>query len=937
MPETTELTLKLTMQNLADPQIRALLAQLGLTDKQINQVQRDAAKLGREFEMTVARGAEKTSASLKRTGTAAQELTAKTSGLTRGLAALGFSWQGMLASLAAGGAVYGLKRAIGEVESFGMMVWRVKAIMGSTAPEAAGLVDALDDLGIEATQVARAVFFMQRNIAANSSVVKTALRDMGLDIGKLDSAPARFWAIVQALAAMDNEMKRAQYSQAIFGRGAINLQQILEMSREQLEELGKPGGVLAGVFTDEQTENVKRYHIAVQQLHDAFLALKTQALGPLLPYLSRFMDLLREGPIGPIVGPTEEGRHRFLWPAPPQPMPGTIAGLPPALTPGQRAIFEQSLAESKRMMAEGERGITLAVQAERDKRIVTLKAQLQKEGLDLATSLRFKEERERIYADYASKTARQIADYREKIRNEEIEKAAAGDARYMALLTGRANYQRVLFDQMKVLAEREGYVADPKAYIESLRPILQANLRKAERTGITEKQRLDALIAAEEISTLMTEKREAAKARGAELDKERNKWANELAEKSLAAAQDELSLVEKRASLEQQILSLREQAAGEARATWEAWITGEAATIREIGEMRQWLQTPAGGRRALEFEQSLARRLQELREAGRTPAYIKEYEDVTRSKFAVEQQEAAAQEVQRVWDNARTRIEDMFVNTFLNLRKEGLSAFEALGQGLLDMMLADWLRQKLGPVINEIALMTPEARGITLASEQAAPLFKAAIIEGAQAGALAFGGGIGTAAGAGGAATAAGFGALMALPTKERTAIAAKAPQGADTRRAQMLLQMSKWQAGAQVLGQLGIGGGMMEDISGGLGMGASVAALTANPYAIGAGFLLGFLGSRSRRRAQNEAQKRWMRQFLNTPEGFEIQAYLYNLSRAAQSSAGVLIGRQTIILQTALGTLPNRKAISEVGRQVWRTVNRQAEFQALTARATVG
>jgi len=474
------------------------------------------------------------------------------------------------------------------------------------------------------------------------------------------------------------------------------------LSREELDALGKPGGALSRVFTDEQTDNVKRYHIAVEQLHDNFLAFKAQALGPVVSLLEKMAKvgtitlggLTQPENLVPLLAPwnaTAQARIREALARGLPPAAKGVGPLPPAipgLTAGQRAIFEQSLAESKRMMADGERAITLTVQAERDKRIVTLKAQLEKEGLDLATSLRFKEERERIYAEYATKTAKQIADYHEKIRNEEIEKAAAGDARYMALLTARANYQRVLFEQMEALAKREGYVASPQAYIESLRPIQEAMLRRGARPGITEKQRLDALIAAEEISALMTEKREAAKARGAELDKERNKWALELAEKSIAAAEDKLSGVKKRMLLEQEILTLREQADAEARSSWEAWIAGETAVIREMGEMRQWLITPPGGRKALEFEQQLARRLQELREAGRTPAYIKEYEDVTRSKFAVEQQQAAAEEVQRVWANARQRIEDMFVNTFLNLRKEGLTAFEALGQGLLDIMLA---------------------------------------------------------------------------------------------------------------------------------------------------------------------------------------------------------------------------------------------------------
>jgi len=917
MPRAIETVIGIRLQDLASPALQQTLRNLGVAEKETLQLNRTIAA----------------------TAPAA-------AGGFRAMASSVWSFATSMRGLVAGGAiaglVYGLRNAMSQVEQFGMTVWRVQAIMGATSQEAAGFVDALDDIGMEATQIARAVYFMERNLGAAGNKLEQMLGTLGINIGTMKSAEERFWGIIKALGRMEDTQRRTSVAQQVFGRGALNLMQIMEMTTQELRELEQASqkSPLRNVFTAQMTQQVKDYHLALQQLHDTWLAFKAERLSPVMKFMTGIAQFLGGGGI-PDLWRTEAEEH---WRA--------VQALPPGwrrpaerrerLRPPTPAEEDALLRQRRTRALEAESGKRSAVIAEagrkaREEEMRATEKMHDQHQRNLLVQRRGAEAERRKRKEFGAEDARlaneRIAEYKKGIETQQ-----EAVSRLLGMRATELEIAKLITEERRLLGRltEDQISQEERAARNQLLYDLQRRQRQIEwmrlaKQGPREWAPTPGGIAPAGVGGMMMAGRKFAPEAPRELEnirKQIGEITNERLRGEKAAKEAHEAAIKRLAELPGGIQAARGLVRPlQDEAEIARWIQQETDDLREqeqirgrmlaralgieeeIYDLQQWLVTPEKMRPQLEEAQRIRDALKDMMDV---PEDLqRKWADLQWGKFFVKQAEDAADKQRQIWDKSRQDFEEMWTRAFLDLQTEGFGAITSLGRAMLSAELAARFKRGMKRTLDELTAMKlgprpPEevnllagntmVNAANIFAPAAATMLQAA---GIFAGAPVTGGAPGRKPGVG----APSVGALATIPpsaafSQAQLSAAAQAnvrmlayltgfappARGKPDARArysgQAAALTSQLATASMVVGLLSsfMGEEQAGAIQDVLGGAAGFAQLAPllGTAAWPLAVIGGVLGLFGRKKKKQQAG----RQMFNAPEQFEIQAYLYNLRR---------------------------------------------------------
>ena len=177
----------------------------------------------------------------------------KVTGFGNGLKDISFG----MAALGAAAVAAGYKVAQFLVKNLTAAVDRASELVDTADRLGVGL-ESLQNLrfiggrvGVEAEQISKALGFMQKNLG--NGAIREELASIGLDLQKISrlGADEAFMEIADALRLVSNENDRAALTTKLFGRGGLELNNILKLGSEQMRQMAAEGKALGSVMSDD--------------------------------------------------------------------------------------------------------------------------------------------------------------------------------------------------------------------------------------------------------------------------------------------------------------------------------------------------------------------------------------------------------------------------------------------------------------------------------------------------------------------------------------------------------------------------------------------------------------------------------------------------------------------------------------------------------------
>lgn len=290
----------------------------------------------------------------------------------------------LLALGSIGGAVaamgYAAKSSIDSFQKLAFQTRDLAFLSGGTAQEVSGLIDVLDDYGVEASTVERAMVFLSKAVQDGSP----ALDRLGISIrnssGHLKTAHDLFYETIDALKNTRSETERNALAQELFSRGWIEMVPIIEKGSDALRRAAEASGLM---MSRDDIARADEYRKSMADLGDALEKLKiTIGRGIIVPittvirrytegpqagdqYLDEFGLLnTRQAPVAPdLSGTVRPGSGHTARTT------GPVEGE----TPGEKKVREErekarakELEELKKFNAEMQRFVADSAKAELD-------------------------------------------------------------------------------------------------------------------------------------------------------------------------------------------------------------------------------------------------------------------------------------------------------------------------------------------------------------------------------------------------------------------------------------------------------------------------------------------------------------------------------------------------------------------------------------------
>ncbi len=171
---------------------------------------------------------------------------------------------GVAAALTAMTAV--VTRSISEFQRLAFEVRDLQFIAGGTVEQISGLIDVLDDFGVETSTVERAMVFLSHAIYEGSPALERLgirFRDAG---GHIKSGLALFYEVIDALHTVRSETERNALSQQIFSRGWTEMIAVIEQGAPRLREAAEAS---RNLITPEQIALARQWRGIWADVSDA--------------------------------------------------------------------------------------------------------------------------------------------------------------------------------------------------------------------------------------------------------------------------------------------------------------------------------------------------------------------------------------------------------------------------------------------------------------------------------------------------------------------------------------------------------------------------------------------------------------------------------------------------------------------------------------------
>jgi len=185
-------------------------------------------------------------------------------------------------------------KAAGE---WNMAADKMAKSIGTTTQEASALNLVLDDLGIEQSKYVNATVFMTRQIAKGGD----AFRKMGIDIrdatGNLRPIQDVMRDSIDKLNDLKGGMDRNAAGLQLFGKGWLEVQDILLLTREEMDAARKDAEDLHLIVGPDGAAKARAYQRAMGDIKDVQMALQVQMGNELMPtYLAVSKWMVSTGP-----------------------------------------------------------------------------------------------------------------------------------------------------------------------------------------------------------------------------------------------------------------------------------------------------------------------------------------------------------------------------------------------------------------------------------------------------------------------------------------------------------------------------------------------------------------------------------------------------------------------------------------------------------------
>jgi len=232
---------------------------------------------------------------------ASRQIKKSTEEWTKSFDSLGKTVENLKAPFLALAAVWGAGKMFGDaVKTAGewnMAAEKVSKTLGVTTQEASALNLVLDDLGIEQSQYINATVYMTRQIARGGD----AFKKLGIDIrdsgGQLRPVQDIMRDSIDKLNDLKAGVDRNAAGLQLFGKGWVEVQDVLRLTREEMEGARKDAEDLHLVVGPEGAARARAYQRALGDIKDVQMALQVQMGNELMPtYLAVSKWMVSTGP-----------------------------------------------------------------------------------------------------------------------------------------------------------------------------------------------------------------------------------------------------------------------------------------------------------------------------------------------------------------------------------------------------------------------------------------------------------------------------------------------------------------------------------------------------------------------------------------------------------------------------------------------------------------
>jgi hypothetical protein len=200
-----------------------------------------------------------------------------------------------IGAVLAGGAVF--REAVAKTNELADAQFRLMGRLGITATEAAGLDQALNEVGSTGEAYAMSFTRFTRQIKSHGDELKALGVDMdGFNKGQVSSNEI-FLQAVQGLMKYKAGIDQTGMSLQLFGRNIQGIQAFARLSKEQIEEATKSAEALGLVTTEAELAQRRAYQMMKANAGDAIDAIQKKIGNALLPVLIKMGDwFIAQGP-----------------------------------------------------------------------------------------------------------------------------------------------------------------------------------------------------------------------------------------------------------------------------------------------------------------------------------------------------------------------------------------------------------------------------------------------------------------------------------------------------------------------------------------------------------------------------------------------------------------------------------------------------------------
>lgn len=191
--------------------------------------------------------------------------------------------------LGLGAAALAAKASITEFTTFTQRVRDLSFMSGGSAKDVSILVAGLEDLGVESETVQIAMARMSRAVSEGDP---TLIR-LGVSLRNASGAQkdglTLFYETIDALGRVSNETERNAMTMDIFGRGWVNIMEVLRRGSGELRRLGEESNK---VISPDDIKRVQEYNLAWRDLLNIWESLKIRAGETVVPFVTTILKRL---------------------------------------------------------------------------------------------------------------------------------------------------------------------------------------------------------------------------------------------------------------------------------------------------------------------------------------------------------------------------------------------------------------------------------------------------------------------------------------------------------------------------------------------------------------------------------------------------------------------------------------------------------------------